>query len=658
MSDAPVNILVLVGGAVGGAGVVAAQAVAARRLLGLRVGATRTIVAGAVGWITFGLVGRRVHGPAEWWPLLSLELGVPILATMGLLVVGEALLPSGGRPLRELRRRLARARRYSEITAIAVRHGLRPFLRGRGAGAGDASVARAQLARSLRTALEDGGVMFVKLGQMLSTRGALLPGESIEELSRLQERVAPIPWRDVEVVLEAELGPLEETFATLDREPLAAASIAQVHAARLRSGEEVVVKVQRPGVASAVERDLEVVLRLATTIEARRDRGLSVHATIDGVDRSGLNVVELARGFASALREELDFRIEARNVAAVSAALEQRGGDPFVRVPVVHEALSSRRVLVMERLHGVPFSAAETTIRARGLDRHGLAVGLLNALLNQIMRDGVFHADPHPGNVLLLDDGHLGLLDFGSVGRLDTIVQSALARLLVAVERRDPAGLRDALLDLAGQPDDVDDRRLVGDLRRFVARHLSPGKQPDAAMFVDLFAAVAAAGLTVPPEAAAVFRALATLEGTLTQLDPGFDIVAESRTFTAAHLTASLPRAVGEEILALLPVLGRLPRRVDGIAAALEQGRLGLNVRLLADERDRRVITTLVHQALLAFVAAAVGLMSVLLLAAHSGPAVTSSVTLYQLLGYNLLLVSLLLVLRVLFVVFRPERPR
>jgi ubiquinone biosynthesis protein len=655
MSDAPVNILVLVGGAVGGAGVVAAQAVAARRLLGLQVGALRMIVAGALGWITFGLVSRRLHDSVEWWTLLSLLLGVPIFATMGLLAVGEALVPSGGRPLRELRRRLTRARRYSEITAVAVRHGLRPLLQGRGAA--NAPVARAQLARSLRSALEDAGVTFVKLGQMLSTRADLLPAESIEELSLLQEQVAPIPWRAVQAVLEAELGPLEQTFASVDREPLAAASIAQVHAARLRSGEEVVVKVQRPGIEPVVERDLDVVLRLAATIEARRRRGLSVNATIDGVDGAGLNVGELARGFATALREELDFRIEAENVAAVSAALEARGGDPLLHVPAIHEALSTRRVLVMERLRGVPFGAAETTIRARGLDRHALAVGLLHALLSQIMRDGVFHADPHPGNVLLLDDGRLGLLDFGSVGRLDPIVQGALAQLLVAVERRDPAGLRDALLDLAGQPDDVDERRLGRDLGRFVARHLSPGKRPDVAMYVDLFAAVAAAGLAVPPEAAAVFRTLATLDGTLRQLDPGFDIVAESRTFAAAQLTASLPRAVGEEVSGLLPVLARLPRRVDGIAAALEQGRLGLNVRLLADERDRRVITTLVHQALLAFVAAAIGLMSVLLLAAHGGPTVTSSVTLYELLGYNLLLLSLLLVLRVLFVVFRPERP-
>jgi ubiquinone biosynthesis protein len=419
-----------------------------------------------------------------------------------------------------------------------------------------------------------------------------------------------------------------------------------------------VVKVQRPGIEPVVERDLDVVLRLAAAIEGRRRRGSSVYATIDDGGRRGLNVLELARGFAAAVREELDFRVEARNVAAITAAAAARGGDPLVRVPVVHEALSGRRVLVMERLHGVPLGAAAAAIDARGLDGHALAVALLRALLHQITTDGVFHADPHPGNVLLLEDGSLGLLDFGSVGRLDGVVRDALTQLLVAVERRDAALLCAALLDLARQPDDVDEERLVRELGRFVALHLAPGTPPGTAMFVDLFGVVAASGLTVPPEAAGVFRSLATLEGTLARLDPSFDIVAESRAFAAHGLAARLPGAVRDELSALLPVLRRLPRRVDRIGGALEQGRLNLNVRLLADERDRRVVTTLLHQALLAVVAAAIGLMSGLLLLARGGPRVSSSITLDELLGYNLLLVSLLLVLRVLFVVFRPERPR
>jgi ubiquinone biosynthesis protein len=648
------DALVFAGGIAGGAALIVAQAFAARRLLGLRVGTTRTILAGVVGWTAFGLVGRRLHDRVEWWLFLSLLLGITVLATMGSLIAGEVLLPSGGRPFRSLRRRLARGRRYSEITAIAVRRGLRPFLRGR-VGAVDASP---KLAGSLRMALEDGGVTFVKLGQILSTRADLLPPDLIEELSRLQEQVRPMPWSEVEAEIEEALGPLGATFASLDREPLAAASIAQVHSGRLRSGEEVVVKVQRPGIASVVERDLDVVLRLAATIEARRRRGLSVHATIGGVDQPGLNVTDLARGFAAALREELDFRIEARNVAAVSAALERRESGSLVRVPTVYEALSSRRVLVMERLHGTRLRNAGATIDALGLDRHALAVGLLRSLLHQIMTDGVFHADPHPGNVLLLEDGRLGLLDFGSVGRLDALVRAALTQLLVAVERGNAALLRDALLDLAQQPDDIDERRLTRDLGRFVARHLSPGTPPEVAMFVHLFGVVAASGLTVPPEAAGAFRSLATLEGTLTGLDPSFDIVAEARAFAGTELATGLPQAIGQELSSLLPILHRLPQRADRIAGSLEQGRLNLNVRLLADERDRRVVTTLVHQVVLSFVAAAIGVMSALLLSAQGGPEVVSTVTLDQLLGYNLLLCSLVLVLRILAVIFRPERRR
>jgi ubiquinone biosynthesis protein len=648
-------VLLVSVGVVGGIGLVAAQAVAARRLLGLQVGAVRTIVAGVVGWILAGFARRAVHDPVEWWIVLSLLLGISVLGTMGSLIAAEALFPSGGRSLRGLRRRVLRMRRYSEISAVALRHGLRPYLRGRRV---DRDGATDGLARSLRLALEDGGVTFVKLGQLLAARTDVLPAEFLDELGRLQEQATPAPWHAVEPVIEAALGPVDATFASLDPEPLAAASIAQVHAGRLRSGDEVVVKVQRPGIEPVVERDLDVVLRLAATIEARRRRGLSVYSTIDGGGLAGLNAVELARGFAAAIREELDFRIEARNVAAVTAAARERGGDPLVRFPVVHAALTSNRVLVMERLHGVPLRSAGDTIDARGLDRRALAVALLHSLLHQVMTDGVFHADPHPGNVLLLDDGQLGLLDFGSVGRLDPLVRGALAQLLVAVEQRDAAALRDALLDLARHPDGVDEQRLTGDVGRFVARHLSPGTPPDVAMFVDLFRLVADSGLTVPPEAAGVFRALATLEGTLTWLDPTFDIVTEARLFARRELAQRLPSAVREELSALLPLLRRLPRRVDGITGALEQGRLNLNVRLLADERDRRVVTALVHQTLLAFVAGALGLMSAVLLLGDGGPRVTASLTLHQLLGYNLLLFSLLLVLRVLFVVFRPERPR
>lgn len=645
-SSAPLNALELVGGLALGLVIVAAIAVISRRLLGLRVGAVRMLIAGLIGYTIAALVSQTFGDSGQPLVLLSVLIGISVLVTMGSLIVAEAVVPSGSRPVRELRRRLARARRYSQITGIAIRHGLGSYLRGRRSPV---------TARSLRMALEEGGVTFVKLGQLLSTRRDLMPAELVDELSRLQERVAPAPWPAVRAVLDEELGTLDSAFEAFDETPLAAASIAQVHGARLRTGEDVVVKVQRPGIAPVVDGDLDIVLRLAETIEARRRRGLSVHATIDAADRPGLNFVELAHGFAAAIREELDFRIEARNIAAVAAAAGRRGG-VVVRVPAVYEALSGRRVLVMERLDGVPLGAAGAAIEERGLDRHALAQGLLECLLRQIMIDGVFHADPHPGNVLLLRDGSLGLLDFGSVGRLDALMRGALQQLLVAIERGDPDGLRDALLELAQQPDEIDEQRLTRDLGQFMARHLTPGVAPNIAMFTDLFGLVAAYGLTIPPAVAGVFRALATLEGTLARLDPEFDIVAEARSFATTQLgPGELSRAAGDELLALLPTLRRLPRRLDRISSALEHGRLSVNARLLADERDRRVITTLLHQALLAFLGATTGIMAVLLLGADGGPNVASGLSLFQLLGYNLLVVSLLLVLRVLFIVFRPE---
>jgi ubiquinone biosynthesis protein len=586
--------------------------------------------------------------------LTTVQLGIALLVAMGFLVLAEAVLPSGSlRPVtwaRALRHRLARARRYLQISRIAARHGLLPYLRGRRRHQADTPAGRAGLARSVRLALEEGGVSFVKLGQLLATRRDLLPTEFVNELSRLHHQVTPAPWPQVEQVLGQELGTPDAVFDKLDARPLAAASIAQVHQARLRSsGAEVVVKVQRPGIRPVVERDLDIVDRMARRLQTRTRWGATIGA------------VELARGFANALHEELDFRVEARNMAVVAAASAVPGTDTSVRLPAVHPQLCTERVLVMERLDGLPLDAAGPVIDTRGLDRQVLARALLGCLLRQIMLGGVFHADPHPGNILLLDDGRLGLLDFGSVGRLDALLRAALQQFLLAIDRGDPAGLYDALLEVMVRPDDLDEQRLQRALGQFMARHLNPGAAPEVEMFTDLFRLVASYDLMVPPEVAAVFRALATLEATLGRLAPGFDIVAESRTFAAAQLSGqlqptSLRQAANDELPTLLPMLRRLPRRADRITNALEHGRLGLGVRLFADPRDRRFLTTLVHQILLAFLGATTGIMAVLLLGSSGGPKLSPTVSLFQVLGYNLLVVSAVLILRVLVTTFRPPR--
>jgi ubiquinone biosynthesis protein len=449
-------------------------------------------------------------------------------------------------------------------------------------------------------------------------------------------------------VITKELGaPTAEVFASFDPDPLASASIAQVHRATLRSGVDAVVKVQRPDVRDTVERDLNIVSRIAVTLEARTSWARA------------LGVAGLADGFAAAVLEELDFRLEARNLDTVAAASDGHADDAPVRLPRAHPELCTERVLVMDRLDGVPLGAANG--RLGTVDRTALARGLLHFQLRQVMEFGVFHADPHPGNVLLLTDGRLGMLDFGSVGRLDSTLRMGLQNLLTAIDRGDSAGLRDGLLEVVERPDEIDEQRLERALGAFMAKHLSSGAAPDVEMFTDLFRLVSAFGLAIPPAVAAVFRALATMEGTLARLAPGFNIVLESREFAASRFAAllepaSLRQTATEELVALLPVLRRLPRRFDRITSALEQGRLSVNVRLLADERDRKVVTEWLHQILLAFVGGTAGIMATLLLSTTGGPRFLADITLYQVVGYNLMLISAMVGLRLLFTIFRRER--
>jgi len=266
----------------------------------------------------------------------------------------------------------------------------------------------------------------------------------------------------------------------------------------------------------------------------------------------------------------------------------------------------------------------------------------------------------------VLRDGQLALIDFGSVGRLDPLQQAALRRLLLAVARRHPAELHDALLDLAqaARPAAAGEDLLEPALAQFLAQYLGPGMVPDAAMFTTLFLLLADFGLVFPPVIAAVFRAMITLEGTLARLAPGFQIIEETRTIAASWLgevlgPASLRDAVTDGALGLLPVLRRLPRRLDRITTSLERGTLTTSVRLLADDRDRQFVASMTGRAVLAFLGAAVGIISVMLICARGGPllvppaAGTGGTSLFHVFGYVGLFFSLVLILRVIIAITR-----
>lgn len=397
------------------------------------------------------------------------------------------------------------------------------------------SRSRRDLARRLRVAAEGLGPTYIKLGQIISSGQGLFPPELVEEFLLCRDRVPAEPFPAIRAVVEDDLGrPLDEVFASFDRRPLAAASIAQAHRATLRTGEEVVVKVQRPSVAARVHDDLRVMAWLAPHLVGRIPVA------------SLANPPALVDLFAATITEELDFRLEADNMLEVATSLVDLDQTGYV-VPRPHPELVTRRVLVMERLSGFAFDDA-IGMRAAGIDTEAIVKTGMIGFLEGAMFHGIFHGDLHGGNLLVLPDGRTGLLDFGITGRLTPPERLAFLRLVVAATMNDVVGQLAALRDLGALPADADLERIVAELGLD-----QPSIDPLAVSADELTAelqrvikALLGYGARLPKPLMLFVKNLVFLDGAITTLAPDLDLLGEIASIAGYFAERHGPRIAAE----------------------------------------------------------------------------------------------------------------
>ncbi|WP_029089860.1 ABC1 kinase family protein [Brevibacterium album] len=599
----------------------------------------------------------------------------------------ELVLPSG--TFTQVARTAARmpswyrtTRRVWEIQRILFRFGLRRYLKPR---VPSLRVSRRELARTAAEALAAAGVTFVKLGQFVATRADMVPGEFVEEFSALQSEVPPVPFEQIRPSLERAWGrPIDEVCREFDEQPLAAASVAQVHRAVLLAGEEVVVKIQRPNLRRQVRADSAIIMSLAERFEASAQWARSI------------GLAEIARGFVDSLAEELDYRGEAQQMAVLGRAVhrtkaELRGrggaeapaGRAAVTIPEVYPDLSGERVLVMDRMPGRPLSrSAEALAGMSALVRREMAEQLFMTIARQMLDTGVFHADLHPGNVMVSPAGDLGLIDFGAVGRLDSRDRRDVLTLLLAFDKQNSQAATNAVIDMFGMPPGTDLRRMQREIGQIMLRfdsgaaepgrgsgraggadHASSGTGGGAAsgFFRELLDFVFDHGFAMPRAVAQAFRAITTLEDSLRKLDPRCDLLSLVRSHGREVLAGSrsLRRTLDDTALyanATLPAVASLPIEVSRVVKHLQDGTLDIGTSGLTTDLIRNLVRTVVDQLVQVVLATALVLGGVVMMAFDFGPPLAEQLTIFTYFGAWVLMAGMVLAAIVLAPALRDRR--
>jgi len=525
--------------------------------------------------------------------------------------------------------------RLHEIASVLIRYGFGDLVRRLGLatplekagrvlhwrGAGE--LAHLPPASRVRRILEELGPTFVKLGQVLATRVDLFDQEWIDEFSKLLDSAPAIPYAEIRPQLSLDLGaPPEEAFAEFDPLPMAAASIAQVHRARLKDGTKVVVKIRRPGIRPKIEADLRWLMKLAELAESEHTELATFHPS------------ELIRQLAQSLRRELDFSNESRNADRIAARFEgyrDPDGDreqepaPLIVIPKVHWDWVREGVCVQDFIDGIPGRDLAGVDRAP-LDRKLLARRGARAVLKMIVEDGFFHADPHPGNVFYLPGNRIAFIDFGMMGRLTEERRDQLIRLLLGLVRDDPSLVAEVLMDWTGGGP-VDESGLLLEIQGFVDHyHGVPLKQLHlGAMLSDLLHLLRQHRLALPADLALLVKAFISLEGMGHELDPDFDMVSEALPMLEKAMRRRYrPRAVIQRswktIGEVLTLLAGLPNDVSHLLRAARRGRLEIHIDVTHLKRVGNQLDRAANRITIGIIVAALIIGSSIVMTVQGGP--------------------------------------
>ena len=547
-------------------------------------------------------------------------------------------------------KRLRGLRRYQDIVQAMVKYGyvdvaealhLRRPLRFGQRFLGASELLSAGKPQRLRMLLEELGPTFVKFGQLLSTRVDALPPDYLSELTTLQDRVAAEPFPIVQAIVEAELqAPLSRLFATVESTPLAAASIAQVHRATLHTGAHVVIKVQRPRIPQTIAADLDVLRDLAHLAE----RYIAEWRLFQPIG--------LVEEFAHTITKELDFRQERRNLERCALLFAD---DPTVLIPKAYAELSTSRVLTMAYVKGTKISDRDALLRA-GHNPHTVATHGANALLKQIFVHGFFQGDPHPGNLIVMPNNVIAILDYGMFGSIDTDTREQLATLLLGVVQRNASKMIRALTDLEIVPSEHHRRQLQRDVSALVDAYLTaPLEQLDLMVMLDeMFKIVHAHGLQIPPDFLLLLRALTTAESLGRKLDPAFSIAEHIQPFAEQLVLERYdPRyilrrlgATGEDTGALLSYM---PGAMLHILERVQRGELRMVVEMQQLDRLTRDFDTASNRLTLALILAASIIGSSLVIQTETPPLLWG----YPALGLIGFLISVVLGLSLVIAILR-----